>query len=456
MKHRKTIEQDVINFIKKYNLLKDSKRILITLSGGADSVFALHFFNKYSRKFKVEIFTVHVNHNLRGNESLRDEKFSKELCSKLNYPISIVNVDVKNFAVNNKKSIEEAARELRYAAFEREAELVNADLIVTAHNKDDNTETVLLNLFNGTGISGLSGIPVKRSKYIRPFLSVSKNDIKEYLRYHKLNFVEDSSNQNVDFTRNFIRKNIVPSVKENINPALDKAILQSSEILRNQGRIIDFFVNRITDEVCRKSEGQVILLVEKLKSYPSEIYGEVLKKIIAINFSEEFNFIKLESIKNLLDAQTGTEINLGKNIFAWKDRGEIIISKRKEDFNIDIFFDVGQNVKFGENKILSEYIETMPKTIKKIGNTEYLSADKFKGKLNLRCWKKGDKIRLLGMKETKKVSDVLTDLKIPVYERKRQLVLLNMNEIIWLVGRRISENYKITKSTKKIVKLCLQ
>lgn len=456
MKHRKTIEQDVINFISKYNLLKDAKRILITLSGGADSVFALHFFNKYSRKFKVDIFAIHVNHNLRGKESQRDENYSRELCIKLNFPLSVVNVDVKNFAVKNKKSVEEAARDLRYAEFEKEAELVNADLIVTAHNKDDNTETVLLNLFKGTGISGLSGIPVQRGKFIRPFLSVSKNDIKEYLKEHKVNFVEDSSNQNVDFTRNYIRKNIVPSVKENINPALDKAILQSSEILRNHGKIIDFFVNGITDEVCKKSAGQVKLFVEKLKLYPAEIYGEVLKKIIASNFSDDFNFIKLESIKNLIDAQTGTELNLGNNIFAWKDRGDIIISKRKKGFNIDIFFDVGQNVQFEEKKITSEYLETMPKKFNKIGNTEYVSADKFKGKLNLRCWKKGDKIRLLGMKETKKVSDVLTDLKIPVYERKKQLVLLNMNEIIWLVGRRISENYKITKTTKKIVKLCLQ
>ncbi len=268
MKHQKTIEQEVINFIKRHQLLFGAKKILIGLSGGADSVFALHFFSKYQKKYGIEISAVHINHNLRGAEAERDENFCRNLCSKLHVEFSSVNVDVKIFAKKNKKSIEEAARILRYKKFKEISEQTNSDLIVTAHNNNDNTETVLLNIVNGSGLDGLSGIPVKRDIIIRPFLCVSKSDILSYLKNEKIKFVKDSSNQNIDFDRNYIRKRIIPNLKNNLNPSLDKVVLNSSEVLRNQKKLLDFFISNTFENMVVLSNDDVLLRLSKLSKYP--------------------------------------------------------------------------------------------------------------------------------------------------------------------------------------------
>ena len=208
MKHQKTIEQKVISFIKKNNLISNAKNLLIGLSGGADSVFALHFFNKFSKKYNIEIAAIHVNHNLRGKESENDEIFCRKFCKELGVKLYNSSVDVSSFAKKNKKSIEEAARILRYREFAKVVKVSNSDLVVTAHNNDDNTETVLLNIVSGAGLNGISGIPLKRENIVRPFICLSKDDIIKYLIESKIKFVEDSSNKNLNFKRNFFRYKI--------------------------------------------------------------------------------------------------------------------------------------------------------------------------------------------------------------------------------------------------------
>ncbi len=208
MKNQKTIEQDVFNFIKAHNLFTDYDKVLIGLSGGADSVFALHFLKKFSHKFKIEISALHVNHNLRGLESKRDENFCRSLCDNLGIKFFCSKVNVTEFAKKHKKSIEEAARDLRYTEFQKVAKANKLNLIVTSHNNDDNTETVLLNIVNGAGLNGISGIPIKRDNIVRPFLCLSKSSIINYLVNAKIHYVEDSSNSNLEYRRNFLRKKL--------------------------------------------------------------------------------------------------------------------------------------------------------------------------------------------------------------------------------------------------------
>ena len=164
----KATEQKVIGFINRYKLIIPGEKLLIALSGGPDSVFALYFLLKYLKKYKIELLAVHFNHNLRGKESNQDEKFCEKLCENLNVPFYSVQLYVKTFAKQNKLSIEEAARKLRYSNLIEIAKDFNCNKIVTAHNQSDNTETVLLNFFSGTGYSGFSGIPVQRENIIRP------------------------------------------------------------------------------------------------------------------------------------------------------------------------------------------------------------------------------------------------------------------------------------------------
>ncbi|MDZ7765030.1 MAG: tRNA lysidine(34) synthetase TilS [Melioribacteraceae bacterium] len=210
----KKTEEKVIRFVEKHKLIEQNNKLLIGLSGGPDSVFALYFFNKFSKRFKINLSVVHINHLIRGEDSDKDEDFSKKLCDKLSVEYISENVDVKKIKKKSKKSLEEIAREERYRIYQEQAEKLGADKIVTAHNQDDNTETVLLNLIKGTGIKGLTGIPIKRSNIIRPLLCLSKKEITDYLKSNKINYRIDRTNLENDYDRNFIRNKIIPQLIE--------------------------------------------------------------------------------------------------------------------------------------------------------------------------------------------------------------------------------------------------
>jgi len=456
MKHQKTIEQNVIKFIERHNLLFGVKKIIIALSGGADSVFALHFFYKYKKKYNIKILAVHVNHNLRGKESDKDEKFCEELCKTYNVDFYSASVDVKQLAKNKKLSIEEAARILRYNELEKIAKETNTNAIVTAHNINDNTETVLLNIANGAGIDGIAGIPVKRGNIIRPFLCISKDEIKNYLHTLKIKYREDLSNNNLDFQRNYFRKKIIPLIKKEINPSLEKVILSSSEVLRNQKEVLEYFISGIINEIVVKDKTKVIVKTSKLKNYPAAVIGEIFKYIFNELIGIEYSFNNFVKLKRLIDSQTGIKISLAKKYIAVKERGKIIIHKPETLNDEEYFIKVGDSVKINNQKLTVEKLNSIPEKLVKKNKTEIISADKIKEKLTVRKWKAGDKIQPIGMKGTKKISDVLTDLKISSYKKENQFVLLNGNEIVWLIGLKLSDKYKITSTTKSAIKLCLK
>ncbi len=453
--HHKTIEQEVINFIKRHQLLNDAKKILVALSGGADSVFALHFFNKYKKKYKIDIAAVHVNHNLRAKESIRDEKFCKSFCKKLETEIFIENVNVKFLAKKNKLSIEEAARILRYKKIKEISTKSNSDLIITAHNSDDNTESVLLNIVNGTGIDGISGISIKYENIIRPFLCISKKQITDYLKNQNIDFVIDSTNEDINFRRNFIRKEIIPLLK-NINPSINKSVLNSSEVIKNQKLLLNYFVDQNFEKIITRKNNDIFLNLTELQKFPSEFLGEILKRIFNFFLDLEFNYTFYLQFQELISSQVGTWLELNKKFNAIKGRDFIRIFQKIKVSEEEIVISLNSSKKIGEKTIRITELKKIPLDLVKKKNEEIVAADNIVDKLIIRKWKNGDKIQLLGMKGTKKISDVLTDLKIPNYEKEKQLVLVNNKEIVYLIGRRISERYKVTSETKKAVKICLK
>lgn len=454
-KHPKTIEQEVINFIKRHQLFDDEKKILIALSGGADSVFALYFFHKYSNKYNITIAAAHVNHSLRGSESLRDKNFCRKLCGKLDLEFYSKTVNVKSFAKKNKYSIEEAARILRYKKLEEILAKSKSELIVTAHNADDNSETVLLNIVNGTGLEGLSGISVKRENIIRPFLCLSKEQITEYLKSENIDFVEDSTNNDLSFRRNFIRKEILPKLLE-LNPSLNRVVLNTSEVFSNQKRVLDYFINELFEKIVSKKGKDFLIDLSELKKYPNEVLGEILKLTFEDLLKLDFNYNDFLQFQDLISKQVGTKLEFSQKFAAIKDRGQIRIVKNSKSLNNIISVSLNSNTQI-DGKILEiTELKEIPLKIVRNKNEEILCADKLEKKLKLRRWKNGDKIQLLGMKGTKKISDVLTDLKIPSSEKENQMVLLNGNDIVYLVGLKISEKYKVTEETKSAVKICLK
>lgn len=449
----KKIEEKVINFIDTYSLINPNENLLIAFSGGPDSVFALHFLNKFRKKFKCNISAVHFNHNLRGNESNEDEFFVDTQCKKFGIELNIIQLDVKNYARNNKLSIEEAARILRYNELSKIATSQSIDKIITAHNLDDNAETILMNLFSGTGISGLSGIPIKRDKFIRPFLCLKKKEIIDYLDNHNLSYRIDSSNLINDFKRNFFRNKILPLI-EKVNPSFNVALFRSSQNLIKQKEFETKTLEFLLKNFIKKIKNGFELNLDLINIY-DEIPGEFLKIFLNKYFNYQLEHKDYTKINNLAINQKGKSISLKKFIRVVKENDSLVFTSKKNNTKIESI-----EIKIGEAKNIfgkTIFIEEVKKS-EKISPISYelISADNLDNKFVVRKWKSGDKFKPLGMKKEKKVSDFLTDLKIPASTKKDKLVMLNRNQIIWIVGLRISDEVRITNETKKVIKLWIK
>ena len=241
----KTTEQKALKFIDENNLIKKGDKILVAFSGGADSVFLLHFLFKYKRRLGIEIAAFHLNHKLRGKSAEKDEKFSVEYCKKNDIKFFSVTRDVKAAAKKKKISFEEAGREIRYNELNKTARKLKATKIATAHNSSDNIETILLNLVKGTGIKGLMGIPLRRGNIVRPILSLSADEIRDYLKKNKIDYRFDKSNLDSDYERNFLRNEIIPKLKQRLNTRLEEKIGNTAKVLKEINSFIDGEINKL-------------------------------------------------------------------------------------------------------------------------------------------------------------------------------------------------------------------
>jgi tRNA(Ile)-lysidine synthase len=452
----KKTEQKVLRFIEQNKLISAGDKILVAFSGGPDSVFALHFLEKFKRKYKVDLCAVHFNHGLRGKESDADEIFSKEFCKRKSIPLNVVKINVKLFSKKNKISIEEAARTLRYENLNKIAERTQSTKIITAHNQSDNTETILLNLFSGTGFSGFSGIPVQRGNIIRPFLCLTKQEISNYLEQAKILFRVDSSNLKDDYKRNYIRNRILPLVRLKLNPAIDEALFRSSKNFENTLFLNHKLIDHIVAEYVTHNSNAVSFPLLLADLFDGKIPGEILKIIFKRYLKHEFEYDDYVKINSLISKQKGRKIQLSKKLVVLREEESIRIELTGKPSNNNYTLKTGGKVDLGSKIIGIEQVKSENVQFKNNGKVEFISADGMDENFILRTWKAGDKFKPLGMKNFKKVSDFLTDSKISVSERKDQLVLTNRNQIVWIVGLRIDDRFKLNSKTKKIYKLWLK
>jgi tRNA(Ile)-lysidine synthase len=449
----KKTEQKVLKFIDRNGLIEAGDKIIVAFSGGPDSVFALHFLNTYSKKFKIDLHAVHFNHGLRGKESDGDEKFAKDFCKKKSIPFISKKLNVKTFAKQNKLSIEEAARKLRYKNLEEINEKLKCSKIVTAHNQSDNTETILINLFSGSGLPGLSGIPVKRDNIIRPFLCLTKHEIVEYMEENEINFRIDKSNLGIDYKRNFLRNRIIPEIKLKLNPAVDEALFRSSNNLVSALQFNHKMAEHLAAQFVTHTGDSAVIWLYLADMFDGNIPAEIIKLVLKKYFKHEFEADDFEKINSLVTNQKGKQVQISKDLIAVREDESIKIEKTRRAPVKAISLQAGKTAVIGSKLIGIELVSNKSVQFSRDGKVEYISGNKLTGKFILREWKPGDKFHPLGMKNARKLSDFLTDLKIPSSERKKQLVLLNRNQIIWVVGLRIDNQFKLTEQTKKIYKL---
>ena len=453
----KNIEQKVIKFIDEKSLIDKNDRILVALSGGPDSVFLLHFLIKFKKRFKIEIGVLHINHSLRGKDADDDEEFCKNIAESFNVQYFTVKKDVRAFAEEKRISVEQSGRILRYRELENFAIKYNYNKIATAHNSNDNTETVLLNLIKGAGIRGISGIPYKRGNIIRPIIVLTKDDVLQYLKIHSIFFRVDISNFSNDFERNFLRNEIIPEIKKRLNPSFEDTIFSSSEIFKNLSSSLETEIDEIIEDVVEFSENKLLIFESKLDELMPEIKWELIKTALERNFSVQISFNDIHNLLTLLNKESGKKVNLSNNLTAFRERGEIKIFANLtiEEFE-PVNLKTGESININGKKIAIIAKSFIPENYSGTGFREVISADNIEENFVLRRWKAGDKFYPLGMKGAKKISDFLNEQKIPSSEKYKQLVLTNNNKIVWVVGLRLDERFKITQNTNKVYELCLK
>ncbi len=436
----------ISDFINTNHLLTVGKKYIVALSGGADSV-ALALFLK---SLGYDIEAAHCNFHLRGDESDRDESFCVGFCKANGIRLHIAHFDTVSYSRLHKVSIEMAARNLRYSYFEQLKKDICADAVCVAHHQDDSVETVLLNLIRGTGIHGLTGISAKRDDIVRPLLCVSRSDIEAELKRMGQGFVTDSTNLVDDVMRNKVRLDILPLMR-GINPSLNASISKMAERL---GRISDVFDSMMADAARRavtkhNTEGYRIDM-DVIKDVP---YSEDLLFFILKDFS--FNSPQVEqiykssmSVPGKVFSSSSHRLLVDRNCLIVEPSGGSCPSRM--DVPEEGFYSYNGNVKFRVERF--ECIGGVH--IDKARNLFFADASKVKFPVCIRTVERADSFVPFGMKGSKLVSDYLTDCKLNLFDKQRQLVLTDADDnIIWVVGMRPDNRSRVTEATRTVLKI---
>ena len=426
----KRIQQFIIN---KKLFSKDSN-LLLAISGGADSVCL--FFALKELGYNVEL--AHCNFNLRAEESDEDEYFVKELANKYGVKFHVNSFETQKYASEQKISIQMAARDLRYKWFDELLAVNNLDFVITAHHKDDNVETFFINLIRGTGVNGLCGIKAKNKKIIRPLLEISRQEIERYLTKNKIKYRNDSSNSEVKYLRNKIRHQLMPLLKE-MNPNIEQTITNQIFVLDGINKVFQEQMTAIKERLLVQKEG-----IYKLNI--SELIELQHLEVILFEILKPFGFSEVDQIIKAINSQSGKQF-FSDTYQLIIDREQIIISaleNHQEDIEIrEIEIEI-------KNPLTMKFAGSLDFSLNKNPNVAKLDFDKLSFPLKLRKWKNGDKFKPLGMRNFKKVSDFFIDEKYSILAKQKQWILCSEDDIVWIVGNRIDDRYKIETHTKKV------
>lgn len=446
-------------FSRKQKLITNKDKIIVAVSGGLDSVILLFCLQKLQKQLNLELIIAHLNHSLRGDASDLDERFVQDLASNDETKFISEQIDVKSYAQKQNLSIETAARELRYQFLEKIRTEFQFTSIATGHHADDQAETVLQNLFRGSGWKGVGGIPVKRGKIIRPLLFAYKNDLEKIANLANLSFRIDRSNYSLDFQRNKIRHELLPAIKKDLNPQVSKKLNEFAQIfeegdtyLQEQAKIV---INRCLK---LKYEEKIILEIDCFSSYFTILRKYVLFHLLmSVGLSKKvFSFALLSQILHIIDEQKlGHFVPIANGWQIGVDHSGIVLTREKRFEPIHRKLKIGETIQIAEVglKIWSEIIPVDSVDFSKDGLTEYIDFEKLSGlECEIRSIRPGDSFFPLGLNDHQKFSDFFIDHKIPLIDRQKTLVLTNNDKAIWLVGYRLDNRFRITNKTKKMVK----
>jgi len=426
-------------FISENNLIKQGDKILLAVSGGIDSMVMAHLFLRRNHKEGI----AHCNFSLRGKESDKDEEIVRQFAADNNIPFYTIRFETKAYAKKNRLSVQMAARELRYKWFEEIREKNGFDSVAVAHNLNDNIETLLINLIRGTGLAGMAGIKPINNNIIRPLLFATRHDIQTYCDKNKIVFREDRSNAETKYTRNKIRHLVIPVIKE-INPSIESTLNETAERFSGINEIVSEYISQLREKITEEKEHTITFNVSLLKNYlhNKAVLFELFKPYSVTN-------TKLSDLIKVIGGKTGGQIITDTHRII-KNRKEIIVSD--EDCLKETSYTIGSTEAF------CIFPEISSARNVKISDTYEIPSDphiacidlqKISFPVLIRKWKPGDYFYPLGMKQKKKLSDYFIDNKYSRFDKENIFILESGGKIVWLIGDRIDDRFKITSFTKK-------
>lgn len=435
-----------IKYIRDKDLFRPEEKILLAVSGGMDSVVMLHLFAKAKLSFAV----AHCNFGLRGEESDADEAFVKKLAKKYKVPVFTEQFQTAAFAAQGKISVQMAARTLRYEWFGKLLREEGYAYVATAHHLNDTVETVLLNLVRGTGIAGLHGIGAKNGNVIRPLLFATRENIYDFVVEHQLVWREDSSNESNKYHRNLLRNEVVPHLKE-INPNLEETMEQTVEKISAIEQIVAEQIARLRKEILSSGGNADFIDYTRLQTETAPLI-----KLEALLKPFHFNYSQANDIWEALDAESGKIFHSPTHTLV-KDRNRLVITP-KSIAAFGTYKLEREEVHFA-NEVLKISIQQLPAHGYRISKSPKIAALDLKPlqfPLRIRRWKEGDWFCPLGMTTKKKISDFLIDEKVPLNLKDRIQVLLSGDSIVWIIGHRVDNRFKITDKTEAVYQLSLE
>ncbi|MDG1158675.1 MAG: tRNA lysidine(34) synthetase TilS [Flavobacteriales bacterium] len=434
--------------LQKQGLLDDGQKLLVACSGGADSTALLHLLHQCGCAIEV----AHVNYQLRGKASDEGEAFVDQLCKDLDLPFHVKCFDTQVLAEAAKVGIQELARTLRYEWFESLAKTQGLTFIATAHHQDDKIETYLQHVLRGSSLSGFSSIPARRANVIRPLLDFTKKEILSFIKENKLAYVEDESNQKLDYTRNKIRHQLIPMMGE-IHEGFEKNVLRQMQMFEELNLLYQGFMENMGRRVLSADPGGLSIDLAQFQDL-------AFKRLLIMSLAPQYGFElkRVDEWLDLVDSQNGKAIYSATHRVIKQRASLLITSLPSASDSKEILIHEGQETLELESLWLMSYLDFSEELLReaktnKDENTAYFDAHRLSFPLVLRRPKSGDRFRALGMDGSQLLSDFFTQKKISQPEKEEALVLESAGEIIWIVGMRSAHTVRLTEETTRVLRL---
>ena len=453
--NRHTLENQFAHRVKLSGLVLPGSSIVLAVSGGIDSMVMLHLFAAFRAEWNLHLALAHINHQLRGDESDGDEAFVRQAAHILDIPFSCKRVDTLGHAADTHLSKQEAARNLRYEFFETVRQQEEADCVATAHQADDNAETVLMNALRGTGIRGLSGIPERREpgRIIRPLLFARRREIEQYANECTIEFRSDSSNESAKYRRNYLRQTVIPMLERSSESDVIASLNKLSQLMHQLDAMISAEVQASLEESAFSvDDGEGSVAISMLRSKPHYLQEGIILEILR-KIGAEVESDKVHRVLGLCDLETGSVLQLSKTLHVYRDRDRIAFVRPGEAALLHQAVSRGDSYSLGDFRFSLSVPISRPASFGSDHRVEFVDAGKLGEHLLLRSWQDGDWFIPLGMKTKKKVSDFFIDEKIPLVQKRSVPILESDGTVVWICGRRLDDRFKITPDTKSVVRL---